>query len=642
MKSYNIAVIIAGIDEGYQNTILNGIERFSSNNSINVASFVSFSGVMGNQRHDAGEFNIFNLPDFKKFDGAILLTNTIAYEPVVTDILERIKSAGIPAVSIDNDIPDFYHIGIDNGQAMREITEHMIHEHGYRTFNYISGPKDNPESIARLNSFLKVLEENNIPIEEERIFYGDFRSPSGREAVTEFLNSELSLPQALICANDVMAVSAMIALNSAGINVPEDIAVSGFDNTYSAQNYPTELTSVARPLKSSGELACQILLNHFQNIKQQRSIILNMHPRYTESCGCAGNDCNFNDIKRVKRQNYKNYAKYESASENLSLLNRMSCQLVECDTLKDYTNSLKPFIQEINAEEFYLCICDDWDKDSSHTEEGFRDFTVKGYTPTIHVPLAYQNGTFTELDDFSSQDILPGMFRPTKKGRFYYFIPIHFRERCLGYMAIMNSDFPLESSMFQTWCITISNMLENIRKIIYLDYAVHKLDNLYTVDTLSGIYNRNGFVRETQTAFNECKINKKPVMLMFLDMDDLKYLNDNFGHGAGDKAIKATANAIYKACKSNEIYCRFGGDEFIIFGADYTEEMAKALTDTINKYISESKNIIPIDYTLSASIGYYITIPEDNDDIFQLVTIADNVMYETKKRKKNSKYLKTE
>lgn len=642
MKSYNIAVIIAGIDEGYQNTILKGIERFSSNNSINVAVFVSFSGVMGNQRHDAGEFNIFNLPDFAKFDGAILLTNTIAYEPVVNDILDRIKAAGIPAVSIDNDIPEFYHIGIDNGKAMREITEHYIHEHSCRTFNYISGPKDNPESIARLNSFLQVLEENHIPIEQERIYYGDFRSPSGREAINKFLNSELSLPQALICANDVMAVSAMISLNSAGIRVPEDITVSGFDNTYSAQNYPTELTSVERPLKRSGELACQILLNHFKNIDQQRSVLLDMHPRYTESCGCENSDRKYNDLKSVKRLNYKNYAKYESASEYLSLMNRMSCQLVECDSLKDYIESLKPFIQEIKAEEFYLCICDDWNGDCSQSEHGFSDFTVKGYTDKIQVPLAYFNGEFSELPDFSSSEILPGLFRPSEKGRFYYFIPIHFRERCLGYMAIMNSHFPLESSMFQTWCITISNMLENIRKIICLDYAVHKLDNLYTVDTLSGIFNRNGFVRETTSLFSQCKKNKTNVMLMFLDMDDLKYLNDNFGHSAGDRAIKATARAIQNACHEEEVFCRFGGDEFIIFAADYTEEKAKQLTDRINDNIIKSQNIIPVPYTLSASIGYYITCPKEEDDIFQLVTIADNVMYETKKRKKMSKYLKNE
>lgn len=641
MKSYNIAVIIAGIDEGYQSAIIKGIESYALNNGMNIAVFVSFSGVMGNQRHDAGEFNIFNLPDFKKFDGAILLTNTIAYEPVVSEILSKIRKARIPAVSIDNDIPEFYHIGIDNSQAMRDITEHLIEKHGCRTLNYISGPRDNPESVARLKSFLNVLEEHDIDIEQERIYYGDFRSPSGREGIEYYLGSGMKLPDAIICANDTMAVSAMIALNSAGIRVPEDIIVTGFDNTYSGRNYPTKLTSVERPLKQSGELACQVLMNHFKGAKQERSTILDMHPNFTESCGCVCEHVMHNDIDAVKELNYKNYAKYESVSENLSLINRMSCQLVECESLEDYTEALKLFVPEINAEGFYICVCDDWDFEGNDSEAEYSDFTIKGYTGKIKVALAYSNGRFSAMPDFHSEDILPGLFSNTGKGRMYYFIPLHFRERCLGYMAILNSHFPLESSMFQTWCITISNMLENIRKIICLDYAVQKLDKLYTVDTLCGIYNRNGFVRGTSNIFSHCIKRRRNVMLMFLDMDDLKYINDNYGHNTGDEAIRKMACAIRDSCTRGEVFCRFGGDEFIIFGADYNEEDAERLTEKIHSCIDKINKNKKSPYTLSASIGHYITCPVEGDDIFQLVTAADNIMYEAKKKKKLSKYLKT-
>ncbi len=641
MKSYNIAVIVACIDEGYQNSIITGIQSFASKNCINAAVFASFSGVMGSQRHDTGELNIFQLPDFRMFDGAVLLTNTIAYQPVINDILEKIKEAGIPAVSIDNNIPEFYHIGIDNSKAMREIAEHFIHEHNCRTFNYVSGPKENPESNARLKSFLQVLEENNITIEQERIFYGDFRSPSGRDAVNSFLNSGLSIPQAIICANDVMALSVIIALNAHGIKVPDDVAVSGFDNIASARNYPTELTSVERPLKRSGELACQILLNHFNGTKQERSIILDMHPNFTESCGCFDGMTVHKDIKSFKRLNFNNFAKFENASEYLSLINRMSCHLVECDSIDDFIHSLRAYISEIKAEEFFLCLCNDWCAGNSSDGLTSEEYTINGYTKLMTVPMAYINGQFTSLPDFDSSCILPNMFRHTGESRFYYFIPLHFRERCLGYMVIMNSPFPLESSMFQTWCVTISNMLENIRKIICLDHAVHKLNKLYAMDTLSGIYNRNGFVKGTSLPFSYCISHKLPVMLMFIDMDELKHINDTYGHSAGDEAIHNIAAAIDKACCNGEVYCRFGGDEFIVFAAEYSEADAQALTDRVNDCIAEINRRSSSEYTLSASIGYYITVPKEGDDIFNLVTIADNVMYNSKKKRKLSKYLKS-
>ena len=158
MIGHKIALIIEEIDQSYQSSILNGISASAAEFGLNISAFISFSGAISNPRHDAGEFNIFNLPDFRDFDGAILLTNTIGFKPLVKSILERIKEAGIPAVSLDNNIEGFYHIGIDNKTAMREITEHMINTHKFTSFNYISGPRENPESADRLAAFLEVFQ----------------------------------------------------------------------------------------------------------------------------------------------------------------------------------------------------------------------------------------------------------------------------------------------------------------------------------------------------------------------------------------------------------------------------------------------------------------------------------------------------
>ncbi|HBB19826.1 MAG TPA: arabinogalactan endo-1,4-beta-galactosidase, partial [Ruminococcus sp.] len=152
MTKHRIAVIVAGIDQSYQSAILEGMRTSAAGCGLDISVFASFSGTMGNPRHDTGEFNIFRLPDFSNFDGAVLLTNTIDYPPVVSDIITRIRQAKIPAVCIDNDIPDMLYIGIDNRTAMRRITEHFIKVHGFTDICYISGPADNPESADRLGA----------------------------------------------------------------------------------------------------------------------------------------------------------------------------------------------------------------------------------------------------------------------------------------------------------------------------------------------------------------------------------------------------------------------------------------------------------------------------------------------------------
>lgn len=643
MNGYKIALIVEEIDQSYQSEILNGIASAAKEFSLDISAFISFSASLNNEKHDTGEFNIFNLPDFNNFDGAILLTNTLAHQPVISDILERIKSAGIPAVSIDNDIPYLYYIGIDNKTAMRNITEHLINVHGFSDFRYISGPADNPESADRLSAFIQVLDEYNIPFNKENIFYGDFRSPSGRKAVEYFIEKDEKMPEAIICANDVMAASAINRLTEEGYSVPRDIAVTGFDNTYINHNYQLELTSVDRPLAHSGRLACKILYNHFIGTPQGRSVILNMSTRFTESCGCSDNLVY--DINEFRELNYRNYNKFERTQNFMSNLNKLSTSLLSCNTFEEYIGSLKKFTADVDPDEFYLCLCDNWsselDIDILSNDEKSDAKSNKSYTNDILVPICYKNGKFYDVNKIQKNLIIPNLPGSNECGRFYYHIPLHFGERCFGYMVILNSPLPLHNSMFETFCINLSNSLENIRKLLCLEYAVNRLGRLYAWDTFSGIYNRNGFVQATESIFNDCISQQREIMLMFIDLDGLKKINDTYGHSVGDRAICSIADILTESCTDDEIYCRFGGDEFIVFAADYTDQTAKKLYKKINTNINKVNESKINPFELSASIGYVITMPKKGEDIFRFVTDADNIMYTEKRKKKLSRYLKS-
>ena len=174
-----------------------------------------------------------------------------------------------------------------------------------------------------------------------------------------------------------------------------------------------------------------------------------------------------------------------------------------------------------------------------------------------------------------------------------------------------------------------------------LESAVDRLGNLYVQDTFTGIYNRNGFVQASEQLYLDCALNDRKVMLMFIDLDGLKNINDTYGHSVGDNAIRNIADVLEKSCVNGEVYCRFGGDEFIIFGANYTESEANTLTKSILANIAEinAQKLNP--FVLSASIGHVIAVPKEKRDIFDFVTDADKMMYAEKRKKKLSKYLKS-
>lgn len=417
--------------------------------------------------------------------------------------------------------------------------------------------------------------------------------------------------------------------------------VSGFDNTYNARNYAPEITSVARPLIQCGTLACELLYNAWNGVQQERVHKLEMQPRFSESCGCDAHYCD--TIRDFKKHNYQIQ---EDFSIDISLLSRMACSLVECANYDEYIEALKEFVLETNCEEFYLCLCENWlghklpanqaEPDADTADECL----VEGYTQRMLVPLSYYDGKFRCHEDFLVDEMLPALYRQVDHLRCFYFVPLHFREHCLGYYAICNTAFPMRSSLFHSWSLNLSNSMENIRRIIYLDNAVQELDKLYSTDPLSGIANRNGFRRQTEPIFDRCIAEQKPVMVMFIDMDGLKMINDTYGHKSGDIAIRSLAAILQECCTNGEICCRFGGDEFIIFAAGYTKRDADRLTGNLQKKMMEFNLLTSMPFALHASSGYHIAVPTPDKSLFAMVTLADTIMYTEKRKKRHSKYLK--
>ncbi len=630
MGALNIAVIISGIDEEYQSTILSGIHEFADEKNLNIVHFIAFGGVLG-RKNDIGEFNIYNLINYDVLDGAILLTNTIASPPVVVKIVDELRKAEIPVSSIDCDMEGFCYVGIDNVKAMEGMVRHIVEDHGVREVNFITGPDTNPESIMRHKAYRTVLAENGIEYDESMVYHGLFRERDGVAGIEEFVKNS-RLGKAVVCANDVTALGAIARLKEYGYRVPEDVMVTGFDNVFNARNYYTPVTSVDRPLKKSGYIACRQVYDLLVGNETEKKVILDTTVCRNKSCGCHDIECD--EINVFKHETYETIKIYH---RDIPSVNSMSCQLAESDTLDENLENLKEFISKINCEKFFLCLCENLFSTEDEDGELNEEFITEGYTKNVEVPLAYCNGQYGKLEKFPSSLILSDLKCPTQYSKKYYFSPVHFNDRCLGYSVICNSEFPLRSPVYHTWIISLSNSLENIRKKLCLEKVNAKLENLYIYDPLTKIYNRNGFHESADEYVQKCVEYRKPLMIMFADMDGMKYINDNFGHKEGDCAIRNMAEAVKTACTADEVYARFGGDEFIVFGYDYSEEEAEKLSERIRNNIDEYNRTSQKPYNIGASIGWHSEIPDSVSDFTAIITRADQKMYREKRSKPTSR-----
>ncbi len=168
---------------------------------------------------------------------------------------------GYPVVALDRvlDEPNLKSVVVDNYTPMCELMQGLV-DKGYRSYAFLGGI-DTLDTQERFRGFQDVLRKNGIRFRHECYLMGDFREKSGYKAAKLLMISE-NMPQILVCANDNMAIGAIKAFRAAGIRVPEDIAVTGFDDTPMAEM--VGLTTVTIPNYERGYLAAQYLLELIQ------------------------------------------------------------------------------------------------------------------------------------------------------------------------------------------------------------------------------------------------------------------------------------------------------------------------------------------------------------------------------------------
>jgi LacI family transcriptional regulator len=177
-------------------------------------------------------------------------------------------------------------VGADNRAGIRAVVSHLVERHGKTRLWYVGGPREAPDARERRAAFEEALAQ--YPgTGLAGSFEGKFGAVSGHLAVVEILAARAAMPDAIVCANDQMAIGAIQELGAAGIRVPADIAVTGFDDVYLGAVLTPSLTTVHQPLRVLGERACSLLLERISKPDLPRRVErLPTRLVVRESCGC--------------------------------------------------------------------------------------------------------------------------------------------------------------------------------------------------------------------------------------------------------------------------------------------------------------------------------------------------------------------
>ena len=176
----------------------------------------------------------------------------------------------------------------DNAGGMRQLAEHLLRDHGYRSLAYLGGYADSPDNIERCEVLAAEAAQAGATLEYGPEWQGYYFASGGAKVINRLVASGRELPRAIVCANDQTALGVMSALREHGVSVPAQVAVTGFDDIPMARHLHTSLTTVRQPIREMGTTAFDVLYSMLnREALPARDIVLPTELIRRESCGCS-------------------------------------------------------------------------------------------------------------------------------------------------------------------------------------------------------------------------------------------------------------------------------------------------------------------------------------------------------------------
>ena len=247
-----VAVFTSHVYEPMSGLMQKGIKAAALEHNVKVIFFASFSDSYSSKnygeysKYDEGDNVSFDIPDLKDFDGIIKIS-TYFSETVKKHLDQILSKVDIPVINIGGMDERYMSICCDETRSFSEVVEHLIKCHNCRDIYHLAGIKDKNFTFERVEAYKTVLLRNNIPFDEEKIYYGNLWRDCGEDALDYILGhchkNSKEFPDAIVCANDYSAVGLINACKARGIRVPEDIKVTGYDGISDALNgFPSVTT----------------------------------------------------------------------------------------------------------------------------------------------------------------------------------------------------------------------------------------------------------------------------------------------------------------------------------------------------------------------------------------------------------------
>lgn len=275
-KTRVIGLLLNNLHNDFFVPLLNGVEGVIRNKGYNLIIATYHASSRDGTPPPIGPHNT---------DGLLVFSDGLVDEDLI-----NLNGRGFPMVLVHRTSPASVAIPsvtVENTEITQELVEHLIQVHGKRRIMFLRGPASQEDSVRREAGYKSALEANGIPFDENLVLDGEFERDIAYQAMDEFLgNGRRVAFDAVFTGDDDAAIGVLRALHKHRIRVPEDVAVTGFDDLGFAPFLNPPLTTVRAPTETVGRIATERLFGLLENGPSDEVLILPTEIIFRRSCGC--------------------------------------------------------------------------------------------------------------------------------------------------------------------------------------------------------------------------------------------------------------------------------------------------------------------------------------------------------------------
>lgn len=286
-KRKTIGVFASQVGRSWGAEFIAGINEAAEEQDVNLVHFIGGKLLpIPTSDKNKSSYGLYDLAKPDQLDG-LLLTADVAYGTNPADLKAFFDLYGnIPIVTQSVEIESASMFIPNNTEGMRSAVRHLIEEHGYKRIAFIRGIRGQLDAEQRFQGYRDELNAHSLRFEEDLVVDGDYTPESGRTAIRILLEERKIRFQAVVAANDSMAFGALETLQQRGVRVPDDVAVTGFDDLREAQATGVPLTTVRQSFYTAGKHAMETLLKRIHGDSVPKVTVTPTQLLIRWSCGC--------------------------------------------------------------------------------------------------------------------------------------------------------------------------------------------------------------------------------------------------------------------------------------------------------------------------------------------------------------------